>query len=283
MYPFATNVVPRVQSIPGIRAIFFDVYGTMLISGTGDIGISEEKNNRSPITGILRSHKFQLISHEENIDEVFSLLINRLIREEHTRLQDKGFSFPEVDIIEIWNKILTVLIDEQYISGVLDKTIIQEVSLKYECMVNPVWPMPGINELLCHLYKKQYKMGIISNAQFYTEEILKEILDFKVGTNGFDRELLLYSFREHQAKPSKDFFLKAVTKIKKMYNIESEEILYIGNDMLNDIYTAQQCGCKTALFAGDRRSLRMRTSVKRCLGLEPDLVITELVQLKNIL
>ena len=36
------------------------------------------------------------------------------------------------------------------------------------------------------------------------------------------------------------------------------EVLYVGNDMLNDVYAAGQVGFRTALFAGDQRSLRMR-------------------------
>jgi len=31
--------------------------------------------------------------------------------------------------------------------------------------------------------------------------------------------------------------------------------LYVGNDMLNDIWTATEAGCRTVLFAGDQRSL----------------------------
>jgi putative hydrolase of the HAD superfamily len=36
---------------------------------------------------------------------------------------------------------------------------------------------------------------------------------------------------------------------------------------------------KTALFAGDERSLKWRRDDKRCKNLSPDLVITELQQL----
>ena len=53
--------------------------------------------------------------------------------------------------------------------------------------------------------------------------------------------------------------------------------------MLNDIWTASQAGLKTALFAGDQRSLRLRETDDRCQGLEPDVVITELNQLVHIL
>jgi putative hydrolase of the HAD superfamily len=53
----------------------------------------------------------------------------------------------------------------------------------------------------------------------------------------------------------------------------------VGNDMLKDIWPAARLGCKTALFAGDRRSLRLREDDERCRELEPDLVVDDLSQL----
>ena len=55
--------------------------------------------------------------------------------------------------------------------------------------------------------------------------------------------------------------------------------LYLGNDMLNDIYPAQKVGFKTALFAGDARSLRLREDDPGCKNLSPDIIITDLIQL----
>ena len=40
---------------------------------------------------------------------------------------------------------------------------------------------------------------------------------------------------------------------------------------------------KTALFAGDLRSLRLRTENPRCRGLKPDLVVTDLRQLIRLI
>jgi putative hydrolase of the HAD superfamily len=53
----------------------------------------------------------------------------------------------------------------------------------------------------------------------------------------------------------------------------------VGNDMLNDIYPAKKLGFQTALFAGDARSLRLRTDDPRCRNLSADLILTDLEQL----
>jgi putative hydrolase of the HAD superfamily len=49
--------------------------------------------------------------------------------------------------------------------------------------------------------------------------------------------------------------------------------------MLNDMLPAYAEGFQTALFAGDKRSLRLREDDPRCKNLSPDLVITDLRQL----
>ena len=71
--------------------------------------------------------------------------------------------------------------------------------------------------------------------------------------------------------------------MKKNHGIALEETVYVGNDMLNDIYCAKQAGCKTVLFAGDQQSLRLRENDERCLAIEPDAVVSSLSQLLEIL
>jgi len=61
--------------------------------------------------------------------------------------------------------------------------------------------------------------------------------------------------------------------------IPAASVLYVGNDMRNDILPAKAVGFKTALFAGDRRSLRPRKSDDCCRDLSPDLIVTDLQQL----
>ena len=38
MQPVETHVEPRLQKISGIKAVVFDIYGTLVISGSGDVG-----------------------------------------------------------------------------------------------------------------------------------------------------------------------------------------------------------------------------------------------------
>ena len=121
-------------------------------------------------------------------------------------------------------------------------------------------------------------MGIISNAQFYTPYLFKWFLNSDLEGLGFKRDLLIFSYRLGFAKPSTFLFQTASKKLSNM-NISADSVLYVGNDMLNDIYPAKKTEFNAALFAGDKRSLRLRRDDSRCKNLSPDLVITDLIQI----
>jgi putative hydrolase of the HAD superfamily len=89
---------------------------------------------------------------------------------------------------------------------------------------------------------------------------------------------LYYSFQHEVAKPSLALFDMASENLAAR-GIEPIAVLYVGNDMLNDIYPAHTVGFQTALFAGDRRSVRLRPDDPRCADLKSELVLTDLGQL----
>ena len=80
------------------------------------------------------------------------------------------------------------------------------------------------------------------------------------------------------AKPSAKLFEMAVSAIADK-GFDTATSLFVGNDMLNDIFPAHRLGFQTALFAGDARSLRLRKDDPRCHNLSADLILTDLGQL----
>jgi putative hydrolase of the HAD superfamily len=138
--------------------------------------------------------------------------------------------------------------------------------------------MPQLTKMLTFCRKQKLLLGIISNAQFYTPMLFKWFCNSDEQNLGFDPGLLFYSFEYRVAKPSPALFEMAADKLNAR-GIQPVEILYVGNDMLNDIYPAHIVGFQTALFAGDRRSLRLRTEDPRCAELSPELVLTDLGEL----
>ncbi|MGD9226657.1 MAG: HAD family hydrolase [Desulfobacterales bacterium] len=263
--PLPTTMRPGGRLAEPIQCVLFDIYGTLFISGSGDIRVAQKT---SP-----EARKLQRLVQKFNIRKRPRDLIEQLYRaieDEHRRLLDDGIDYPEIKIDRIWKQILETD----------DLDAARRFAIEYELIVNPVFPMPNLDKTLTACRKQNLTMGLISNAQFFTPLLFEWFLHAKPEDLGFHSELIFLSYQLRHAKPSLVPFEKAATVMSTM-GLRTAASLYVGNDMLNDIYPAKQLGFQTALFAGDKRSLRLRTDDARCINLSADLVLTDLGQLIN--
>jgi len=275
--PEPTGVPPRLRVVGRIRAVLFDVYGTLLISGAGEVGThGSAADPAQAFKDALKLCSMPEVSARQ-AEEVAGIL-RESIEAFHARLRAQGCSFPEVDILRVWREVFRRLsYPVQPEVGVL-----RRFAFCYECLINPVWPMPQMQEVLRTLKESGRTLGIVSNAQFFTPICLEAFLGCPLGRAGFEPDLLAWSYRYLEAKPSPELFKPVLAALKRR-GITPHETLYVGNDMLNDIKPAAALACRTALFAGDRRSYRPRTEDTRLAELRPTLVLTELAQLLEIL
>ena len=264
LMPIPTGETPTgLSKIRRVKAMLFDVYGTLLISDSGSMGSHDMGSDRQRVlTGLLRRYGIER-TPEELMDAM-----RRAIENDHDRLRQEGIDYPEVDIVRVWQTVL----------GTGDRTWVKTFALEYEMVVNPVYPMPGLADLLSACRKRGLLMGIISNAQFYTQLLLEHLLGTSLDMCGFDPQLTFFSYRFGFAKPS-CFMFELGAEILFHRGISPTSVLYVGNDMRSDILPARTIGFQTALFAGDRRSLRRREDDACCRHLAPDMIITDLRQL----
>jgi putative hydrolase of the HAD superfamily len=259
--PRPTNAEPVLGPLSGIRAVLFDIYGTLVVSASGDIGLAGEQDEESAFRAALAAAGLErpvgVGPHDLKAD----------IRAFHAERRAAGVEYPEVDILTIWKSVLG--------SGENP----ERLAVEYECRVNPVWPMPGLAELLSAIRGRGLVLGIVSNAQFYTPLMLEAFLGAPLPELGFDPECCAFSYRLLEAKPSTRIYREALEGLERGHGISSGEVLYVGNDVRNDIRPAAEVGCRTALFAGDARSLRLRKDDPTCTGVRPDRVIIELGQI----
>jgi putative hydrolase of the HAD superfamily len=280
--PLPTGVEPKLKALPGIRAVLFDIYGTLLVSGSGDVGTAAATDSAEAMGQALSSAGFKLSSDSAAGTRGIEVL-EQGIRASHEVSRRNGVNWPEVEILQIWQELIETLLAEAQVTGYEGMSRLKRLAVEYECRVNPVWPMPGLKETLAGLRERDCRLGIVSNAQFYTPIMLAGLLGTGLTALGFEEPLCVWSYRELQGKPSPHLFEKATEALQRHHRIRPEETLYVGNDMRNDIAAASRSGCRTALFAGDRRSLRRREEDPFCAGVVPDLVLTELPQLLTAL
>jgi putative hydrolase of the HAD superfamily len=253
-------------SLKGIRACIFDIYGTLFTSASGDIGTLKEFAG-----GEMRDERIrELIAPFGNSATLPGLtrLFAAAVTAKHEKLRAKT-AFPEIDVREIWAGILRV-----------NGQAAAEAALRFELAVNPVYPMPGLEDMLAKTAAAGIFLGIVSNAQFFTPLLFDAFLGKSPKALGFLPKLCLYSFQEKEAKPSPRLFRKAAGVLESL-GIRPGETLYTGNDMLNDVWAAKEAGFRTALFAGDGRSLRLRKDDNRCRDLKPDFIVKSLSRFQD--
>lgn len=258
-----TGLTPSGHLDNGIECILFDIYGTLFISSSGDIGIRD-------ISAYRKSSLMDLL-FRFNVQTSLSALVGEyraIIDKTHASQKRRGVDCPEVEIDRVWREVLKQD----------DPETVRAFAVEFELITNPVFPMPHLLETLETCLAKNIVLGIISNAQFYTPCLFKWFFGKSVEEMGFRPGLIFYSYQTGHAKPSPHMFQRAADRLTGM-GIRENAVLYVGNDMLKDVLPAKSVGFNTALFAGDTRSLRIVKEEPECIEMAPEVIITDLIQL----
>ena len=245
----STDLIQRLarplEPVPtGLAPVLPEVEGIRCLAFDiyGTLLISERQCARSAQNALMEAH---------NLPEPHSSL-EELIARRHREARAKGILHPEVDIREIWHELYP---DHDPV----------ELALHYEMLAHHVWPMPGLD------LPDEVLIAVVSNAQFYTPLILKALTPLPIPP-----DLAFYSYLHRRAKPGL-FLFEELKKTLATRNISPSEVLYLGNDHKKDILPAKQIGFRTALFAGDARSLVFHPEAP-----PPDAMITHLSQLSSL-
>lgn len=285
LQPHPTSWEPIIDTLPGIRALLFDIYGTLVISASGDIGLAGEQDEADAFGSALNAAGIEAPSGTGRG------ALKDAIRRRHIERKAAGCAFPEVDILTIWREVLGGEANPVSASPLPEgkenkmrtwrDDLLERLAVEYESRVNPVWPMPNLKPVLAELARRGLVLGIVSNAQFYTPLMLEAFLEEPLPDIGFDPACCSFSYRLLEAKPSTRIYDQALSGLAAVHGIAAGNVLYVGNDMRNDIWPAARMGCRTALFAGDQRSLRLRRDDPDCAAVTPDRVITDLRQITD--
>ncbi len=286
LQPIPTTFCPNLKtdSKEKIKAVIFDIYGTLLISSSGDI--DQASLNKENMRAAMEAGGFDLSGCKEGTCSFLLDQLQEQVKKQHEELKTKGHPYPDVDIFEVWKGMFEAA-ENKGLLQLSGNESWADIIMVFELLSNRVYPMPGMKEVLLEIKKTGIPIGIVSNAQFYTPIIMNYFLTGEFSTDQhidlFDEDLSVYSFKELRAKPDTALFNKFIPVLNSKYNIEPSETIFVGNDMLKDVYTATKAGLRTVLFAGDERSLRLREDDPRVKGMFPDFIINDLKQLLKII
>jgi putative hydrolase of the HAD superfamily len=244
-----------------IKAVLWDVYGTLFKSTLMDFSDIWTKKKE-----LLQ--RYRKVSDRLNLKVIAEEFIHTLaeeIKKVHLHKKGKGIKHPEVVIEELYSRILNCTVEEA-----------KEVALHAEKEINNPKLLSDLVPILKFIRQKGKKQGIISNAQFYTPiELEEQLAKYKLKVEDiFDKDIIFYSYVYGVSKPSPYMFNLAK---KKLIPIRPDEILYVGNDYVNDVKSSHKAGMKAALLAINKEAIRHFDE-----SIKPDYKITRAAQMKSI-
>ncbi|MBS3758752.1 MAG: HAD family hydrolase, partial [Desulfobacterales bacterium] len=191
LHPIPAGMRPSGELKKPVKAVLFDVYGTILISQSGDISIAKNKaQTASRLKDLIKTYRYAG-SVDDLVDAFFYA-----IESTHEAMHRQGIDFPEVAIDRIWMQVL----------GATDIETARRFAIEFEMIANPGYPMPHLADILTSLRDKGMIMGIISNAQFFTPILFETLCGAPPEKMGFSPGLIFYSYQYGVAKPSRRLF-----------------------------------------------------------------------------
>jgi putative hydrolase of the HAD superfamily len=269
--PIATGEQAVLRPLRDIDVVLFDVYGTLLVSSAGEPVDLDKSFAAAAFRQTLTDEGLTLLIDAERGVQLF----RSTIAEFHQQARQQEVDYPEVNIIEVWRTTLGRLHERRELTGLDAQTDLASLSLRYELLTNPTWPMSGAAECLAELASRGVVLGLLSNSQWFTPLLFPALCGGELEAFGICPSLLFWSYRTGWAKPS-EFMFRQAAEILRERGISHERVLHVGNDMLNDILPASRVGFRSGLFAGDQRSLRRRHGDARLAGVVPDIVLLRL-------
>ncbi len=211
MEPEGAEKKAQLFPLKNIKAVLFDIYGTLFISEAGDISHADSSSaTNSVFIETFREAGIDTSDFNKGIIANLRDVYITEIKNEHKKLMDNGIKYPEVVITEIWRNIVKQLTDRKF----SDKEI-QITALVYDLFQTEHIPMPGAEKTIAFLNSRQIVTGLISNAQFYTPLLFNAYFSRETDMPLFDSELSIFSYMYRRGKPDPFLFRKAAGILDK--------------------------------------------------------------------
>ncbi len=145
LQPLPTDIKVHADPIPGIRAVLFDVYGTLLISASGDIDQSAGSNPGAAALEALAAVNVTPSGTGGAAGDTGKTVVDRLRHAIRQRHEASPWANPEIDIRDVWTDVLDELTADGYLVAEAGRDAdVARLAVEYEVRVNPVWTMPQL-------------------------------------------------------------------------------------------------------------------------------------------
>jgi FMN phosphatase YigB (HAD superfamily) len=284
---------PHLTTLPGLRAVLWNVYGTLLVIGDGELKFEIDDQMMMQIALDKTIHEFKMWNSMSRKPGQPSAYMRELLQKVVSELRlapSPGEKHPEIQAERVWENIIKRLFQKEYTFDAGFYGSLNEFSKKvayfFHACLQGTACYPGAAETMKALAEMGLKQGLLADGQCFTPVQLQRGLQKQ--DESFVLDKLIPSSRrwlsaEFKArKPSESLFQSALRGLEKE-GIEAIEVLHLGSSVTRDIAPAKKLGMRTGLFAGDRASLVATAEQLKSPQYRPDVLLTELSQVVEVI
>jgi putative hydrolase of the HAD superfamily len=230
-----------------IKAIFFDLYGTM-------IDIRTDEQDPSVYAALSRYFQYHAVKiGAEELKEAYFGEVEQQFRKSRE-------TYPEVDVCKIFSIIMN-----KYGRGWYPKSVIVDSVMLFRSLtIRQFGLFPFLPEIFTEV-EAQYKIAIVSDAQWVFAEPEMEML----GLERFFQQRILSSHYGYK-KPDVRLFQEAMKKLR----VKPDESFYIGDNLRKDLVGAKRAGMRFIYFGQEFQEYN---------GFKPDGIFSDYSELKRVI
>jgi FMN phosphatase YigB (HAD superfamily) len=200
-----------------------------------------------------------------------------------------GERYPELVSERLWEAIIKKLLQKDYqfdagFFGSLNE-FCRKVAYFFHASLQGIAGYPGLAQALKHVAASGLEQGLLADGQCFTPAQLQRGLGRQLGSATLDglvnSRLVALSHEVRGRKPSERLFRQVLTELTGR-GLTPSQVLHIGSSIPRDLAPAKRVGMRTGLFAGDRASLQATGDQLRGQATRPDILLTELAQVAEV-
>lgn len=289
----SAKATPYLKPLPGIKAVTWNVYGTLLRISDGDLLFLHPQEVRMEIALDKTIQEFNMWNSMtrkpgkpwEYMYQKYQHALEDLKMASSGRKGD----ITEVNSGQIWKKLLGMLDKKDYeydvgFYGDLDELAIK-VAYFFHSSLQGVEAAENALQALITIQSPGLRQALLADAQPFTVvQLFRALMEqgsIPRPDTLFTPSLNTFSYVEGVRKPSKTLFLRAVDRFVKV-GIEPEQILHVSSRVGDDLAVAKSLGMRTALYAAEKLGLQAAAEELKDPATKPDRLITSLMQVRDL-
>jgi hypothetical protein len=283
---------PHLKRLNGIRAVLWNVYGTLLAIPFGELVFEHPQPFVMTMALEKTIAEFKMwasMSRKPGAPSEYMLHLYKTQLDEQRLAPSPDERYPEVQSDRLWEGLIKKLFQKEYTFDAGFYGSLNEYSRKiayfFHASLQGTAAYPGAADAVRAVADAGLVQGLCGDGQCFTAVQLQRGLTAQVEGLRLecvappDRQVLSCDVKGK--KPSERLFQYALDRLEK-HDIGPAEVLHVASRIDKDLAPAKKLGLRTALFVGDRGSLAANPHQLKDRTTKPDVLLTELPQIAEV-